>query len=147
MRITYRPDGGTEQVWPFKADELPYAEAELVEDALDCTFDEFRGRIVNGHAKSRRALLWVLLRRDAPKLRFSDVQLRRTGELLVEWDSAEIAKMRDLAETDEDLDPEARTSLMGIYDAMEASAREAGEAAPKPEPGPEVTPAPSAEPA
>lgn len=132
MKVIYRPDGGTEQVWDYKPDDLPYAEAEAVEDVLDVTFDEFRQKVARGGAKARRALLWVLLRRDSPRLRFSDVQLRRAGELIVEWDSAEIARIREATLNDDDMPEEDREELLRLLDDAEPEVASPKEAPPEP---------------
>lgn len=142
MLLTYRPDGGDERVWPYKPDDLPYEDAERLEDLLDCTFDEFKGKVVRGGLKARRALLWLLLRRDNPKLRFSDVQLKRTGELLVEWDGDEITKMREATLKNDDLDEDDRNDFLKVLDQMEfdgiAAAHSEGSQDPK-DPGPSTS--------
>jgi hypothetical protein len=139
MIVTYRPDGGDERTWTYVPDDLPYAEAEQLEDVLGCTFDEFKGKVIAGGAKARRALLWVLMRRDSPKLRFSDVQLSRTGELVVEFEAPEIQKLREGVLRNDDLDEDARNGVLKALDEMEfdgIAAAHAGSPDPKEDPGP-----------
>lgn len=138
MLITYRPDGGDERTWPYKPSDLPYEDAERLEDLLDCTFDEFKAKVVRGGLKARRALLWLLLRRENAKLRFTDVQLRRTGELLVEWDADEIAQMRATTLDAEDLEEADRDAFLETLDRWESR-----DASTEVADGPKESPAPS----
>lgn len=140
MLITYRPDGGDERTWSYKPSDLPYEDAERLEDLLDITFEEFRAKVVRGGLKARRALLWLLLRRENPKLRFTDVQLKRTGELVVEWDSEEIAKMRADTLDATDLEEADRDAFLETLDRWESdgTSTPAEVAA-----GPKESPAPS----
>jgi hypothetical protein len=140
MIVTYRPDGGDERTWTYAPDDLPYAEAEQLEDVLAITFDEFKGRVIAGGAKARRALLWVLLRRDNPKLRFSDVQLKRTGELVVEFEAPEIAKLREGVLKNDDLDEGARAGVLKALDELEFDGIAAAQGSdPKENPGPSTS--------
>lgn len=130
MYVIHTPEGGEERRWDYKPDDLPYEEAELIEDALNITFEEFKGKVVMGGARARRALLWVLLRRDTPGIRFSDVHLRRAGELSVEFDSGELADMRAAA-AKADLSEDERRQFLAALDVMEADLPEVVGEAPK----------------
>lgn len=123
MYVIHAPDGGEERRWDYKPDDLPYEEAELLEETLNITFEEFKGKVVMGGARARRALLWVLLRRDTPGIRFTDVQLKRAGELTVEFDADEISSMRDAA-MKADLTEDERRQFLAALDVMDADAIE-----------------------
>ncbi|GAA2092298.1 hypothetical protein [Actinomadura alba] len=94
MYVIYNPTGGDERRWEYKAEDLPSSEAEDIEDATATTFDEFQVALLKGGARARRALLWVLLKRNTPGLRFADVSFRM-GELQIEFDSAEKSRLRE----------------------------------------------------
>lgn len=99
MIVTYSPADGQQRTWQYKSAELPSADAEALEEVVPPSFDEWQQQLLRGGAKARRALLWVLLRRDDPTLKFGDVEFRM-GELEVEFDSDE--KQRALAEVEKD---------------------------------------------
>lgn len=139
MIVTYSPEGGTKQTWPYEPDDLPYAEAELIEDALDCTFAVFKVAALKGGARAKRALLWVLLRRENPKLRFSDVQPKRVGEVVVEYDVAEIEQMRATALADDDMDEADRNALLRALDAASNEQEQADDPDPKGNQGPSTS--------
>lgn len=117
MIITYAPAGGDERTWDYKAEDLPSADAEDIEDAVGDTFDQFQVKLMTGGAKARRALLWVLLRRDTPGLRFSDVSYRM-GEVTAEFDAAELAKLRQAVLDSRELDEKDKAAALAVIDAQ-----------------------------
>lgn len=133
MIVTYSPEGGTKQQWPYDPNDLPYAEAELIEEVLDCTFEAFKVAAIKGGARAKRALLWVLLRRESPKLRFSDVQPRRIGELVVEYDLAEIERMREAALANDEMDDDDRAAFLRALDEASEEQEQAEVSDPKAE--------------
>ena len=117
MIVTYSPDGGQARTWDYKAEDLPSAEAEDIEDAVGLTWDEFQVKLMTGGAKARRALLWVLLRRDTPGLRFSDVAYRM-GELAVDFDAEELGRLRQAVADAKELDDDVRAAALSVIDAQ-----------------------------
>lgn len=76
LRITYAPDGGDPQQFEFDPENPLNLEAEAVENVGGEAWEDwglFLLRLGNGNARARRALLWVLLRRTNPQLRFADL--------------------------------------------------------------------------
>lgn len=88
MIVTYAPSEGERREWEYKSADLPSGEAEDIEDAVGITFEEWQASLLQGGAKARRALLWVLLKREQPGLKFGDVSFR-LGELGVDFDRDE----------------------------------------------------------
>jgi len=104
--VTYAPKDRDAQTWNYKADDFPALEAEDIEEESRLTFDEFNMKLIQGSMKCRRLLLWVLLRRDNAALGPRDVAFR-TGEVTIEFDRAEkaklrseIAKLKDISESE-----------------------------------------------
>jgi hypothetical protein len=102
MYVTYKPDGGDVQEWSFHPRKMPSNEAEAIERATDMTWAEFSAQVMKGSVRARRALLWILLRRTHPTLKFADVAFTM-DELDMSMDSAELAAMRtELEKVDDD---------------------------------------------
>ncbi|WP_199444455.1 hypothetical protein [Umezawaea beigongshangensis] len=96
MFVTYSPDGDVEErTWEFEAAAITAADAEPVEASFGRTWDEFLVELVRGGIRARRHLLWLLMRREHPALRYEDVPNFATGQLLVELDRDELQAMRD----------------------------------------------------
>lgn len=129
MIIKYAPTGGTEIVWDFHPDQLSSLEAELLEDATGYSLDEFDERLLKGRVKCKRAVLWLRLRHDHPKLRFDEVEFT-VGELTMSFDREEKTRLlqaidaaglsgpeRDLAikllTDDEETEPDAAAAAAG----------------------------------
>lgn len=113
MIVTYSPAGEMAQRWSYKAAELPSSEAEDIEEAVGLTFDEWQQRLLRGAARARRALLWVLLKRDQPGLKFAELSFSM-GELEVEFDQEEKQRIRSEAEKSTELTEEERQQLLTL---------------------------------
>ena len=74
------------------------------------------------------------MRRDNPKLRFSDVQPKRVGELVVEYDPAEIERMREAALANDDMDDDDRTAFLRALEEASQEQEQAGVSDPKEDP-------------
>ena len=112
MLITYRPADGEPREWSFIPRDLTSLEAEDVEDATGWSFPVFQAQFYAGRTRARRAVLWILLRREQPELRFADVQYGMS-ELGFHWtggtETTELAKQ---VEVDPDLDEETRARIL-----------------------------------
>lgn len=95
MYVTYKPSDGDEQRWEWNPDRVRQSDAEMVEKRYGKTWDQFKAGVMSGDSKARRVLLWHLLRREHHTLRYEDVPDFYVGEMLVEFDVAEIDFMRD----------------------------------------------------
>lgn len=85
-RLVYSPEGGDRQEFEFDADNPLNLEAEALEAVGGESWEDyafFLMRIGSGNARARHALLWVMLRRTQPELRFVDVVFR-FGEFVIE---------------------------------------------------------------
>lgn len=113
MIVTYSPAEGEQRTWTYRSAELPISEAEDIEETVGATFDEWQGRLLSGSAKARRALLWVLRKRDEPDLKFADVSFA-IGELSVEFEPDEKARVRAEVERASELSDDDRAQLLRL---------------------------------
>ncbi|MFC5946595.1 hypothetical protein, partial [Micromonospora harpali] len=75
MYFVYKPEGSSEwQKWKFEPEKLLSPEAEAIERKTGLDFGEFVQK-ARFNMRCRRALLWVLLKREHPRLTFEDVQI------------------------------------------------------------------------
>lgn len=115
MIVKYSPSGGETSEWEYKAEDLPSIDAEDIEDAMGITFDEFQVKLMTGGAKARRALLWVMLRRENKTLKFSDVAFKM-GELSVDFDGEELGRLKDAIQKDKTLSDEVKAQALAAID-------------------------------
>lgn len=113
MIVTYAPSEGERREWEYKSADLPSGEAEDIEDAIGSTFVEWQTSLLQGGAKARRALLWVLLKRDNSSLKFGDVSFQ-LGELSVEFDREEKQQVRAELEKSTDLSEQAKAQALRV---------------------------------
>lgn len=79
LRLTYTPEGAPPETFDFDPDKVLSLEAEALENVGGEAWDSYADwleRIGTGNVRARRALLWVMLRRTNPELRFVDVVFR-----------------------------------------------------------------------
>jgi hypothetical protein len=118
VKIIYSPRDGERREWTWKPSELPSHEAELIEDAMDLPYQAFVAKWLSGSTRARRALLWVLLRRDVPALEFGQVRFL-LDELGDDFDDDEVAAMRArLAENADSDDPVEQAALERIREVL-----------------------------
>jgi hypothetical protein len=93
--LVYEPDGAEEpQRFRYKPQKLMSAEREALERRSHMDFADFTKGVLNGNAVCRRALLWVMLKREHPTLRYEDVDFA-WDELRLEYSKQEYELMRD----------------------------------------------------
>jgi len=98
MRVTYQPEGERPQTWEFNPDRVRASDAELIEKRYGDKWDVWRSDVISGGMRARRVLLWHLLRigpHGHPLLRYEDTPNFYTGELKVEYSSAELRQVID----------------------------------------------------
>jgi hypothetical protein len=77
--VIYQPVDGERQEFEYHPNELLSFDAEAIEDVGGPTwgtYEEFGEKLIGGNLKARRAVLWVMLRRQNPRLRFVDLVVR-----------------------------------------------------------------------
>jgi len=123
MKFRYTPASASSREWDFDPDKMfTLGEAGDIEHRCrPLTFDECKMAIIKGSASVRIAFLFVLLKRENPKVKFET--LRDTtypGEVEVAYDVAEMVEIRaefarqlDAGEAE---DPAAVRSAIEILD-------------------------------
>ncbi len=99
MHVTYSPADGPTQTWEFAPRLVKAGAAEVIEKRMDQRFDEWVDAVLAGSAKARRVLLWHLLAREHPFLRFEDAPDFAMGELVVDRDLSELIEWRKVIDS------------------------------------------------
>ncbi|GIJ51326.1 hypothetical protein Val02_82120 [Virgisporangium aliadipatigenens] len=116
MFLIYTPDGEETQKWEFKLGRLRSMEIEAIEKLTGLDYGStFKQALLQGNARARRALLWTFLRRDHPRLKFSDVDFF-DEEVEVTLDRAEWGELRTETEAAAGVDEDARAQALAAID-------------------------------
>jgi hypothetical protein len=95
MLLVFSPEDGGKQEFVFNPFELLSIEAELVEELGPWdSYDEFLLRLRKGNVRAKRALLWIMLKRQNPRLRFPELVVK-VNELDLQPDQDEIRAALD----------------------------------------------------
>lgn len=121
--MTFNPDNGQKQEWHFDPADVWEDEAEAIEKVADVAWDNWVMQLRRGNSRVRRSLLWHLIRQDHPGLKFADLPRFRKGELLVEFDVADLTVMREQFAASPRLSEDERESLLLETDAEIEKAR------------------------
>ncbi len=74
--LIYEPRDGERQEFPFDPFQLLSVEAEAIEELGPWdTYSDWGQKLLVGHRRAIRALLWLMLRRTQPALEFEDVSV------------------------------------------------------------------------
>lgn len=122
MIVTYSPEDGPQQRWEFAPRKIKSRQAEEIERRYGAGFGTWVTHLREGVASARRVLLWHLMRRDHPTLRWDDVPDFGWGELEVELSRDELTAVRERAAADTSLDPEVREAALEALDKQIAEA-------------------------
>jgi hypothetical protein len=98
LTIVYTPDGGSEQRWTFDVDNPAWDIGSQTEKLTNWPWLEFKDRLTKGSMIALSALIYVLRKRDEPKLRPDAVQVT-WGEIELITDEPD-----DDTETDDSAD-------------------------------------------
>ncbi|MFJ9243812.1 hypothetical protein [Streptomyces sp. NPDC101776] len=111
MYLIYQPEGTEEpQKFLYKPQKLMSPEREALERRSRQDFADFTKAVLNGNALCRRALLWVMLKRQHPTLKFEDVDFA-WDELKLEYSKQEYELMRAQMLAKGNVDPEQLEQL------------------------------------
>jgi hypothetical protein len=92
--LVYTPGEGDVQRFEYRPTKLMATEREMLERQTDQNFSEFTAKVLQGNSRCRRALLFLFLRRQHPRLKFDDVDFA-WDELKLEYSRQELQQMRD----------------------------------------------------
>lgn len=90
MIFTYKPEGAPERKWEVKTGRLLSPEMEAIEKVTGQFYPTWNASLLDGSASAARALLWVLLKRENPVLKYDEV-LFSYDEFDLEYDLDEKA--------------------------------------------------------
>ncbi len=107
---------GNHEWLSLKPEKMLSTEAEAIEGVTTLSFVQWGQALLNGSAICGRALVWVLLKRENPPLRFRQVDYP-IGALSVELDNEEKAKLRVELARNEDMSEEDRKAIIAALDA------------------------------
>lgn len=98
MKFVYTAEGADPKSWPFNPKKLMNAEAEAIERQTGMTFSEWEDRVTRGSITATHALLWVLLKRDVPTLKYDEVVFNASEVALLLDDDESAAMLKALGE-------------------------------------------------
>jgi hypothetical protein len=119
MIVTFTPDDGEKREWNFQPSRLLTTEAEAIEKVTGQTYADWGQTLLGGGMAARRALVWVLRKRDGePDLRFRDVDFP-VGALEINLDGGEKERVRQAIERDPHMSDEDREAAYAELGAPE----------------------------
>jgi hypothetical protein len=113
LKVIYTPEGADPREWDFDPGKMHDVEAIEIEKRTGLTYAEFGERFLKGSILAKKALLFVLMRRSIPTLKWDELQFT-VEEVNVEFDADEKTKMVDALQkkaSDEGLEPEEKQVL------------------------------------
>ena len=135
MKITYSRTGGETRTFDYDPDDLLNSEAKAIERVTGKTMEQVDLELQAGGMEARSAVLWMLMKRENDKLRYSDVEFRRS-EVTVEFSRAERAETREKVVKATHLRDDQREAILAQLDAEDAEEEAAAAAEDKPAPRP-----------
>jgi hypothetical protein len=91
MQFVYKPEGTDPKKWPFAPEKLMSPEAEAIERHTRMTYGDWTQAVGNGSMLALHGLLFVLLKREEPSLKWEEVQFS-LSEVDFELDADELAE-------------------------------------------------------
>lgn len=128
MKLVYKPKGGEKQSWPADLEEIDLDLAEIgdLEKTAGMSLMAFRQQMVLGHFGILRPLLYVLLKRTDPSLKYGDFR-PKLAEIDYEQERPELEALKARVLADPEF-PDRDETLAQVE-------RQLAEL-PEPEPGP-----------
>jgi hypothetical protein len=72
--FVYQPEGAEPREWDWAPYKMQSPDAELIEQLSDMLFSEWIDAVTAGSMRARHALLFVLLRKEQPGLKYDELQ-------------------------------------------------------------------------
>jgi len=119
MIVTYTPQGTDQpRTWSFDPEDVPESMAEVIERRFggdNPTYEAWQQGILHGSARARRVLLWHLLQREHPTIRYEDVDPTRK-QLTVQFTRTELYAMKDRVQATRKMPAEQREQILLALD-------------------------------
>jgi hypothetical protein len=116
LKVIYTPEGADPREWDFDPGKMHDVEAIEIEKRTGLTYVEFGERFLKGSILARKALLFVLMKRTIPTLKWDELQFT-ISEVEVNFDAEEKAQIVGALQkkaSDEGLEPEEKQVLDGF---------------------------------
>lgn len=126
MKFVYKPEGADPREWEFDPARLMSPEVETIERHTGFTFQQWVEAIGDGSFLAFHGLLYVLLKRTTPTLKWTDVQFCMADidmSMSAEEEDDLIARLIEKRDS-EGLDPSEAKYLEQIQAKREAAAEE-----------------------
>ena len=128
MYLRYTPEGSDTQEWPISLGKFRTMEVEAIERMTGLDYGtEFKQKLMKGNGAARRALLWTVLRRAHPTLKYVDVDFA-DDEVVLQMDTDELTELRDAVATAPMSEDERTLALDAIARDIEAAPAPPGKA-------------------
>ena len=121
MIIIFHPEGGERRTWNLKELRFMSSEAETVERSTGLEWQQAKARVIKGSMLALRAIVWVLVKREDPTLRYSAFDPAE-NEIGVDYDAEEWSVIREEITVRPDMDEETRAATLAQLDAEAANA-------------------------
>lgn len=121
MLLKYTPEGEKEQTFTIRPGRLLSVEAEALEDVGGTAWssiEEWRLKFQQGNFKARRAALWIMLRREQPRLRFPEVAVY-VDELDIDFEPEELDRIRERVESNDNMSDEDRAEALRLLEVKQ----------------------------
>jgi len=100
MRLVYTPEGGSKRSWTIDLENPAWDITFTTEKVTGWTWFEFSTKLSTNSVIALRALLWVLRKRDEPKLQLESVEVLFSEVKLEDPDDDETDDEGPTAEAD-----------------------------------------------
>lgn len=118
MYLRYHPEGSEEPtIFNYNPKKMMSAERELIEKKTNFTFEQFHTKLLEGSSICRRVLLFVMLKRTAPGIRFEDVDFA-WGECELGLYKHEIEEMQEQVEKSSAPDGQREEALRQLREML-----------------------------
>lgn len=127
MLFTYTQEGAETKSWEFAPQKLMNVEAEVIERHTGMTFGQWSDAVGNSSMLALHGLLFVMLKREIPTLKWDDVQFS-LSEIAFEYSEDEKAEIRGVLHAKRDkgtLTADEAEALAEIGDGPVTSPEEA----------------------
>lgn len=120
MYVVYAPEDpadGDRQEWTFEPGRVRAAEGQaLLREFGEKSWDLFVQGIKVNNLHARRVLLWHLLRRTHPLMRFSDTPDFYADEVTIDFSSKELTELLDAVRTSNEA-PDMKAQLVAAFES------------------------------
>lgn len=138
MLFVYKPEGATPRKWDFNPQKLMSPEVEVIERFTGLSFSHWIEAVGEGSFTAIHGLLFVLLKRQAPTLKWDEVQfcMDDIDFELEPHEKAQLRKELEAKAADKGLSPDEENTLRGLVEEGVGNDQPAG---PLAEADPELT--------